>query len=300
MVIYNKGVIFLDVYFNFTDECGIYNKNRSDKFNKNNPFFVRSNLIISVDDYISLQQKMTEIKAELGIEERVEIKWSHYGNVLKNNCDKKVKHNLNAEELIDYYRSMLNFLCELKSVCIYYTITKNDSIGKIDEIKLIKMHLQNAYQRVQQTMEERDGYAIVVADDLNDKSKVLKQAIYELMLSGDYVKYTKIKKGLYIDYSDECSGLQMADILAGIFTATLKYVNTENQKSKFKVGYDLFFKYVYKKVRVSNWYIPNYKVYGYGIKAIPADRGKDVVTKITDKIESQLYYDSMEIVRELL
>lgn len=52
---------------------------------------------------------------------------------------------------------------------VYYTLTDNNEIRQVNETALLKMHLQNAYQRVQSTVSEHDGFAIVVADDLNDK-----------------------------------------------------------------------------------------------------------------------------------
>ena len=99
---------------------------------------------------------------------------------------------------------------------------------------LLKMHLQNVYQRVQKIV-SLDDFAIIVADDLNDKTKALKKVVYELTLAGDYVQYTNVKKGLYIDFLDQCHGLQIADICAGIFTASLKH---ESVSAEEKHKYD--------------------------------------------------------------
>ena len=55
------------VVFNFTDECGVYEKNRTRRFCEANPFYVRSNFMIGVDDYRLFEQKMNNLKSELGI-----------------------------------------------------------------------------------------------------------------------------------------------------------------------------------------------------------------------------------------
>ena len=206
----------MEAYFAFTDESGQYQKNREDRFMLAHPFYVRSTVIISWADYLELQNCLNNIKTGFGLDAKVEVKWSHYGNALKNNY-KDVPHHLSSKELIDYCSMVLTLLCNLKTSEVYYTFTCNNAIGRVDEISLLKMHIQNALQRVQKTVSEQNGFAIMVADDLNDKSKTLKQAAYELMLTGDYVQYTNVKKGLYIDFSNQCPGLQIADICAGIF-----------------------------------------------------------------------------------
>ncbi|NLV20915.1 MAG: DUF3800 domain-containing protein [Syntrophomonadaceae bacterium] len=204
----------------------------------------------------------------------IEVKWSHYGSALKNNYG-KIPHCMTPNQLKDYYAQSLSLLCSLKSATIYYTLTENNSIGKVNEIKFLKMHLQNVYQRVQTTVAEKNGFAIVVADDLNNKTKALKEAVYELTLSGDYVQYTNIKKGLYIDFSDQCHGLQIADICAGIFTASLKYESTPTgEKHKYECGHKLFFTYAYKKTRNHSFNAPYYEYLSI-LQAKDAAQGQD-------------------------
>lgn len=283
----------MEAYFAFTDECGNYQKIRSDKFKRSHPFYVRSTVIISLNDYIQLQKEMEELKASLGVNQNVEIKWSHYGSALKGNY-RKLPHHLTPDQLKEYYTKSLSLLCTLSSVTIYYTLTDNNSIGQVNEIALLKMHLQNAYQRIQNTISEKDGFAIVVADDLNDKTKALKQAVYELTIAGDYVQYTNIKKGLYVDFSDQCHGLQIADICAGVFTASLKYASApENEKHKYNCGHDLFFSEVYKKTRSGFFHAPYYDVYKFGVKEVPNGAGATIAQEISRQIESQLENDLM-------
>ncbi len=281
----------MEAYFAFTDECGNYQKVRSDKFNIAHPFYTRSTVIISLDDYIKLEKGIENIKSSFGLNQNAEVKWAHYGSALKKNY-KNVPHHLTSTQLNEYYVQILTLLCELKSVTIYYTLTENKAIGKINEISLLKMHLQNALQRVQTTVLERDGFAVVIADDLNDKTKSLKQVVYDLTLSGDYVQYTNIKKGLYIDFSDQCPGLQIADICVGVFTAALKYESSSpTERHKYKIGHDLFFSYAYKKTRNNSFWPPMYDVYKFGVKEVPNGAGALIAKKISQRVAEQLEED---------
>lgn len=287
----------MDTYFAFTDECGEYQHERSDKFIRTHPFYVRSTVIMSLADYLRLQKGMKNIKTSFEIKQETEVKWSHYGSALKNNYS-KLPHHLAPDQLKDYYKQSLLLLCTLESVTIYYTLTDNKSIGRVNEIALLKMHLQNAYQRVQKFMQKKDGFAIVIADDLNDKTKVLKQAVYELTSAGDYyMEYTNVKKGLYIDFSSQCHGLQIADICAGVFTAALKYESAdESEQHKYECGNDLLFSNVYKKVYSTYDYdCPPYQnIYKSGIKEVPNNAGTEIAKRISSKIRNHLYSDLEE------
>jgi hypothetical protein len=135
---------------------------------------------------------------------------------------------------------------------------------------LVKMHLQNAYQRVQKTMESNNGYAIYVADNLNKNNEKLKNAVYEMTVEGDFVKYTRVKKGLYTDYSNHCHGLQMADICVGVFTAALKCQEADQkEKRKYTTAWKLLNKYLYKLIRYKQNEYACFEVYRSGLKEVP-------------------------------
>lgn len=281
----------MEAYFAFTDECGQYQENRSEKFLKTHPYYVRSTMIISWSDYFRLQKEMEITKNNFGLGTEIEIKWSHYGNAIKNNCDSN-PHNLSSNQLEDYFSRILTFLSTLRSATIYYTLTDNNVVGKVNEIFLLRMHLQNALERVQMTVSDKKGFAVLIADDLNSKTKTLKKATYQLMLQGDYVKFTNVKKGIYIDFSNQCPGLQIADICAGVFTASLKHENVpDDEKKKFQYAYDFFFSNVYKKTRyiVNNTY--RCKVYGIGVKEVPQGTGNNIAQNLSNQIERKLEED---------
>lgn len=281
-------------YFAFTDESGTYQKEKSEKYLKGTPFYVRATVIISFEDYLRLQEELDRIKISFGLTPDIEVKWSHYGSALKNNYG-RMPHSLTTKELKEYFEKVLIFINGLKSVQVYYTFTPNSEIGKIEKVSLIKMHLQNALQKVQTTVSENDGFAITIADDLNEETKYLKQAVYEMMLNGDYVKYTNVKKGLYIDFSNQCQGLQVADVFAGVFTATLKYLSsTDKEKGKFEWGYDLFVTHAYKNTRYGFYNAPSFDVYRYGVKQVPYEKGEDLAIKVSKIIEQKMEQDLWE------
>lgn len=284
----------MQAFFAFTDESGNYEKDRSERFLAGTPFYTRATVIISLDDYLLLQDGLKQIKIQYGLTPNIEVKWQHYGNALKNNYD-RVPHTLTPQQLKDYFEKALELLCELQSVVIYYTFTDNKAVGRINNIALLRMHIQNAYQKIQTIVSDKNGFAIVIADDLNDKTKALKQAVYEMTLAGDYVQYTNMKKGLYIDFSNQCEGLQIADICAGVFTASLKYESSsEDEKHKFNCGHDLFFSKVYTKTRKMFFHPPYYDVYKYGVKEIPSGKGETLAKDISRRVEDKLYRDLME------
>lgn len=283
----------MDAYFAFTDECGNYQKIRSAKYNRSHPFYVRATVIISLADYLTLQAEMDKIKAAFGLQSKIEVKWAHYGSALKNNY-RDIPHSLSPEQLRAYFTDVITCLAERESVEVYYTLTDNRQIGQVEEVSLIKMHLQNAYQKIQTTLSERDGYAIVVADDLNDKTKLLKKAVYSMTMAGDYVQYTNIKKGLYIDFSDQCNGLQVADICAGAFTAASKYVSAEEkEKHKFQFGHQLLLDRLYARTRYGFYHPPTFDIYKYGVKEVPNGKGEDTARKVSKEIADKMYNDLM-------
>jgi len=271
-----------EVYLVFTDECGCYQKNRSDSFVKSHPFYVRSNLIISIDDYLDVEREFKECKEKIGVDKCFEIKWSDYGRLIKGKeCRSFVE--LTRDKLEDFYRDSIHLLSEKASVKLFYTFTCNRLAPHVDEIKMIKMHLQNTFQRVQKDMQEKTATALVIADDMNKQNNSLKKAIYELTQDGDkFTNYDNINKGLFIDYSDQCAGLQLADFCAGVFTANLKYfVSSDEEKRKFLFAHQLFDDYFCSLIRVGEWD----RVYGYGIGNVPRNCGEGLAAEISDYVE---------------
>lgn len=278
----------MKAYFAFTDECGDYTKERNARFLAAHPFYVRSTVIMPFDDYQTMQAEMNSIKARFGLKPDVEVKWSHFGSALKNNYT-DIPHRLSSEQLASYFSQIFKRFIAHESICVYLTFTDNREVHLIGEIPLLKMHLQNALQKVQTTMQANQGFAIVVADDLNSKSKVLKQAAYQITTTGDFVNYTNIKQGFYVDYSNQCCGLQIADLCAGVFTAMLKWMTAPvGEKHKYELGHNLFCKYLFSRIRCSTEHLPCYEVYRYGIKEVPGHVGEQLAKETAELTERLL------------
>ena len=282
-----------DVILLFTDECGSYQKDRSSSFIVAHPFYVRANLIINLDDYLVLEKDCYNCKKMVGIDVRSEIKWSHYGNSIKKR-NIPFPPEITSAELEHFYKESIKSLIKLKSAKVFFTITYNPQVKRIDEVKLIKMHLQNAFQRVQKEAELIPATAFVIADDLNTKNKPLKKAMFDLTADGDlYTKYECVNKGLFIDYSDQCCGLQLADICAGVFTAYLKYtISDEKERHKYRFAHDMFEQYLYSLIRTDNSRSEWDKVYGFGIRNVPNECGEEIAKKVS-RIVQDLRHDEL-------
>lgn len=63
-------------YFVFTDEAGAYQRRPSDSHIRSHPFYIRSNVVMAIDDYRQYQIDMQRIAGEYEIPFDEEIKWS--------------------------------------------------------------------------------------------------------------------------------------------------------------------------------------------------------------------------------
>lgn len=95
---------------------------------------------------------------------------------------------------------------------------------------------------------------------------------------------------MFVDYSDQCCGLQIADICAGIFTASLKYL-AFGGSSKFRFSYNLLKNGLFEKIRHNDSNLPNYEVYKYGVKEVPKDIGRDDAKAVSSCIEASFAND---------
>lgn len=284
------------VFYNFTDECGAYKADRSDAFLRSHPFYVRANLIIDMDEYHDLELMINNIKNAYSLSYNIEVKWAHMGSKLKHTRE-VLPHSLSVDQIKSYIQEVLQCVCEHTHATLYFTFTDNNSVNRISDINLIKMHLQNAFQRSQSVAQNNDGYAIIVADDMNAQNKLLKQALYQLTTEGDqYTDYPNVHKGLFIDFSDNSCGLQIADFLAGVFTASLKYISSpEQEKHKYEFAYSILTNLLYRYIRYNEYHLPYREVYSYGIKEIPSGTGREHAQIISRVLEDKLYIEIMEM-----
>lgn len=280
------------ILYNFTDECGSYTQNPSNNHLKTHPFYVRANFIIEISQYFELEERINEIKKKYNVPYYVEVKWAHFSDRLKKK--KNIPHELTTDEIHSFIKEVIECVCNTPSAKLYFTFTDNKTVNRIDEIKLIRMHIQNAIQRAQSEAVSNNGYAVIIADDMNSSNKKLKKVFQQLTIEGDqYTQYPNVQKGLLIDYSDLSCGLQIADLFAGVLTATLKYATSpDTEKRRFLFGFDLFKKTLYKIIRYTHF--PNPEVYTSGIKEIPSGCGKELAVEVSDILESKIYQEEVQ------
>lgn len=158
----------------FTDESGSYEKNRSDSFVRNHPFYVRSNVIIPFEAYDSLEEQIKYLKKKFGLKPCDEVKWSHYGNAIKRQT-RLFDYSFEKRDFEIFFTEVTRIIKGCRELTIYYTMTNNREVGRVDDIKLIKMHLQNAFQKIQMDAKRSNAKAFIIADDLNKKNKSKKK-----------------------------------------------------------------------------------------------------------------------------
>lgn len=71
-------------YLIFTDEAGAYKAQTTPEFRRRHPFYVRSNVMISMDDYMEFQKEMQTLNGMYEIPVGEEIKWSDLWEKLRN------------------------------------------------------------------------------------------------------------------------------------------------------------------------------------------------------------------------
>lgn len=71
-------------YLVFTDEAGAYKQQTTVVFRRRHPFYVRSNVMISMDDYRDFQKEMQSLNNIYNIPVGEEIKWSDLWEKMRN------------------------------------------------------------------------------------------------------------------------------------------------------------------------------------------------------------------------
>jgi len=260
----------MSVFFVFSDEAGKYQKERKDKFLQANPYYCRAVVLLDYIDWKRLRQEFYELKKNmLNLEVKQEIKWSYIWSLYKYMKDNKeipqnksyyFLKNYDPEDLLKFVKESLILLNICNSSQIIYTITINDRTRtrKIDEKKIIRMHLQDIMQRAEMQIQAiPESLGILFFDPINSKTnKYLQEAYYSIYQKGDFIKnYSHIKDSIAFELSHHSVGIQLADYCAGILNGCLK--NHEN-------SIELFQNQIWDKIR------RHYEdVWGYGILEIP-------------------------------
>lgn len=252
-------------YFVFTDEAGVYQQYPSDKHRSSHPFYIRSNVIMSISDYRQYQIDIERISGQYEIPYGEEIKWADLWSKEKNNPRSPKIAAIPKDRLKGYYRTVLETAVAKKSTQFMFTVTelyqgscylKNDTA--------YRFHLQDAFQRIQMDLDNTDGFATFIMDELNvDTIKQIKSACHDFTVKGDFVKYKNLYQGVLIENSIFSPGIQLADYAAGVMNGYLRRMVLA--PSNYEYAKDLFEDYINPNLRQSAFG----EIAGYGVIDIP-------------------------------
>lgn len=266
-------------YFVFTDEAGAYQKSPSDAHIRSHPFYIRSNVMMGVDDYRQYQIEMQRINGEYEIPFDYEIKWSDLWSKTKGRPRNELIARMSLDRLKGYYRRVFETATAKGSIMFVFTIT--DIIGRAcrwGNGPLYKAHLQNAFQRVQMDLGFSDCFATFVMDELNVETiKEIKSACHEFTINGDFVKYQNLYQGVLTENSLYCPGIQLADYAAGILNGYLR--GKIVQPGNYQFATDIYEEFIRPRLRKKY----NGTVVGFGIVDIPITEAfREKLTSIFD------------------
>lgn len=251
-------------YFVFTDEAGVYQRHPSVAHARSHPFYIRSNVLMEIDEYRQYQNEMQRINEQYNIPYDEEIKWSDLWSKIKDKPRTKLIDDISTNRLKGYYRKIFETAVRKDSTQFIFTVT--DIAGRSCDWRrepVYKSHLQDAFQRVQMNMNTND-FAIFVMDELNEETiKQIKAACHEFTVHGDFVKYNNMYQGVLIENSIYSPGIQLADYCAGVMNGFLrgKIISPGN----YQFASDLFEEFIKKRLRTHY----NGAIVGYGIVDIP-------------------------------
>ena len=251
-------------YFVFTDEAGVYRQHPSEKHIRSHPFYIRSNVLMSIDDYRQYQMDMQRINGEYEIPFDEEIKWSDLWSKYKGNPRNSLIAQMPENRLKGYYRKVFETATGKPSTVFLFTVT--DMVGGTCFLKnenVYKFHLQNAFQRIQMDMHIGD-FAVFVMDELNTETiKQIKAACHAFTLSGDFVEYKNIYQGVLTENSLYSPGIQLADYAAGVMNGYLR--REVLCLESFEFAADLFEHFIGSNLRSH----ADGRIIGYGIIDTP-------------------------------
>lgn len=274
-------------YYVFSDEAGSYKKDCSTSFCNTHPFFIRSNVIISIEDYRKFQSEIHLLNERYGIPTGEEIKWSDLWESERNRPRNRTIKRLGSDSLKRYCTEVFELAFKKQSLQVLFTISRNkinnsNRCISSDEY-LHKYHFQDAFQRVQMDLDGTNDFATFIIDELGneDLSKKIKEICHEFTEQGDRIReYSNVYHGILVECSSYSVGIQLADFIAGVMNGYLK--RTLLIKEHYEFATELYEKYVIGRIRSRCR-----KIIGYGVCVIPSrDSFRDELIKIFNARET--------------
>ncbi len=252
-------------YFVFTDEAGVYQQYPSDKHRSSHPFYIRSNVTMSIDDYRQYQTDIERISGQYEIPYGEEIKWADLWSKEKNNPRSQKIATIPKDRLKGYYRTVFETAVAKKSTQFMFTVTEMyQGSCYLKNETTYRFHLQDAFQRIQMDLDNTDGFATFIMDELNvDTIKQIKSACHDFTVKGDFVKYKNLYQGVLIENSLFSPGIQLADYAAGVMNGYLRRMVLS--PSNYEYAKNLFESFIKPNLRQSILG----EIAGYGVVDVP-------------------------------
>ena len=240
--------IAVGTFFVFSDEAGAYQKNPSESFRQSHPFYIRSNVRMSAEDYRLFQNELKALNERYGVPVGEEIKWSDLWEVIKGRPRADFLREIQPDRLKGYYRKVFEAATQRESVCFFFSITfLFIQHGYQAEMEILKFHLQEVMQRMEMDAKP-DGFVTIILDEVNhDKDKLLKAVCHRLSVEGDFVKYNHLYHGVLMESSAQSAGIQLADFSAGITNGFLRGALLD--RGRYEFATNLFQQYIKPNLR---------------------------------------------------
>lgn len=253
-------------YLIFTDEAGAYKAQTTPEFRRRHPFYVRSNVIISMDDYMEFQKEMQTLNGMYEIPVGEEIKWSDLWEKLRNRPRTPAIAAITEDRLKGYYRNIFERASQKDSLQYIFTITNvYEQYCLLEERHIYKFHLQEAFQRVQMDLRPRNEFAVFIMDELNAETiKQIKAVCHEFTVNGDFIRnYGNVYHSILTESSNQSAGIQLADYAVGAMYGYLR--RSFIAPANYAFATDMYNDYIYRKLRHSAMG----SIMGYGIREVP-------------------------------
>lgn len=225
----------MSVYFVFSDEAGDYKPPLGEKFLKAHPYFIRSGVCVSGEDWPSLRDGFSNLEDKCGLPRGYELKWSCINYIIKcrRNGEKipvKSKcapfQHYADETLLGFVKDVLDLMKRCENRFIIYTVTDNARVkgSYPPRSDLHKWHIQDLMQRTEFELQERGGLAVVFLDPKSARGDLDIRRMYaSIYQEGDFIeKYRHVMDSLSFFLSEHSIGIRLADYTAGIFNGFMR------------------------------------------------------------------------------
>lgn len=248
----------------FSDEAGVYHQYPNEKTISSSPFYIRANICMSSEAYRVFQNEMQKLNEVYNVPVGEEIKWADLWSLIKNNPRAEFIRSFTSDKLKGYYRRVLTLAKVAKYIFTITSLRGQTCIWKEDTC--LRFHLQEALQRVQMDMQQDEGFATLIMDELNtEKLKLIKEACHKMTVEGDFIrKYKNIYHGVLTECSSQSYGIQLADFAAGIMNGYLR--GAIYDKGNYTFATDLCKEFILPNLRHS----AGGSVMGFGIREVPS------------------------------